>query len=320
MYLALFTLVSSMRISVSAFKRCYWTLVSILLVSASFGWAQYWNLLDINTRIVPHYTTSQLVNLGGWSRRIVGTTGNPNSFAALMILAASLALAGALWLKGRGARLVLWAGFGVFVFTLVLTSSRSGLMGLVLACGVILFVKYPAHFRARGVARALFVFVPVLALTLVTIAPLLPAGFRFRMADALRPQASAGLQERFVRWQTHLDLWRESPVVGLGPAKGVISTNVDNEFLLVLARYGVVGLAVFLFLCVGLYACVTRLRRNTLTTEATALVVALEAVFLAYVVFMLLAGVYHDMQLMSIVLIVLGLARTQQTSMQRRSK
>ncbi len=307
----MFALASGVWLSRAGFRRTYLALVSIFLVSAGLGWAQYWNLFNINSRIVPYYRASSLDLLEGWARRVVGTTGNPNSFAALMVLAASLALTGALWLKPRRARLLSWAAFVCFCFTVTLTASRAGLIALVLAGAVTLFVKYPQTFRFQGLVRVVFMILPIAALAVIAAGPFLPAGFIFRITDALQLESATSMAARFTSWQAHLDLWWQAPAFGIGPAKTLVSPDVDNEFLLFLVRYGIVGLAAFLGLCGSLFLTASRIAHRATSPEGRAMGVALQATFIGYIPYLALAGIYHDLQLMSLLLIVLGIASSQ---------
>ena len=320
MFLALLLLASSTSLPQTSFRRIYWSLMAVLLVSAAVGWAQFWNIFDINTCLVPLYRSSSLALMEGWARRIVGTTGNPNSFAALMVFAGSLALAGALWLKRRIPRLMSWGALACFSFSIVLTASRTGLIALVVACAMVLLVRYPLAFGARGAVRVALFLVPAVAFGVAITAPFLPAGFKFRLADAFQPWSATSMVARIDRWQEYLSLWWQSPIFGLGPAKALVSTNVDNEFLLVLARYGIVGLAVFVGLYGSLYLSAARASRSAKTPEAQVMGVALEATIVGYIPYMALAGVYHDLQLMSITLIVLGVALSQSRGVQRRDR
>ena len=89
-----------------------------------------------------------------------------------------------------------------------------------------------------------------------------------------------------------------------------MGTVVDNEWLLLLRRYGVVGLSLFLSLFGSIYLGLSRIVKRSEEAPAVALAVALKSTLIAYMVYMALAVVYHSLQLMPILLLSLGLAYT----------
>lgn len=99
-YFLIFALVANLDISPNEIKRYYKIALVVFLCSAFFGIAQYLNLGNINATISPYYTPTQMRGLLV-HKRIIGTTGNPNEFGALMVLASSLAFSGVLFFKKK---------------------------------------------------------------------------------------------------------------------------------------------------------------------------------------------------------------------------
>jgi len=112
-------------------------------------------------------------------------------------------------------------------------------------------------------------------------------------------------------WGTQFAYWLESPWFGWGPGKFDMETIVDNEWLLLLRRYGVVGLAVFITLFGSLFSGLSTMGKKASEPAVLALSVALRATFAGYVVYMGLSVIYHSLQLMPIILLFLGLIYTQ---------
>lgn len=88
--------------------------------------------------------------------------------------------------------------------------------------------------------------------------------------------------------------FRRSPLFGAGPGKAAGDAVVDNEYLLVAARYGVMGLIAYL----ALWGCVlvTALRRS----RAYPLALGIAAVVAGFLIFNLVAGSLYHLQLMGV--------------------
>lgn len=309
-YFLIFALVASLDISTDDMRKYYLISLSVFLGSALFGFAQYWDLFGINSIISPYYAPTQMRGLLVHGR-ITGTTPNPNEFGALMVLASSFALVGTLWLKNRSARIFAFLSLGVFVFAVILTLSRSALISLVIAMLFILLIKYPANVGVMNSLRRLLPAAAGLLVLVWLVVQLAPPVFFFRTEQLLDLEVDISWQARIEIWEDNFVLWRESPVFGWGPGKATMTTIVDNEWLLLLRRYGIVGMSIFIFWFVSIYFRLSKIRRNLTTAEVAALTVALQATLLAYAVYMILAAVYHSLQLMPILLLFLGLAYSQ---------
>src|SRR5690606_23132941 len=50
---------------------------------------------------------------------------------------------------------------------------------------------------------------------------------------------------RFMTWENALNLYSKSPVFGVGPLRGVVTSSTDNFYLYLLLRNGLVGLVLY---------------------------------------------------------------------------
>jgi len=309
LYFLLFALVASLSIEPKVLKRYYKLALIALTLSALFGFLQYIDFDAINEVVSPYYAPTQMRGLLVHGR-ITGTMPNPNEFGALMVMAASIALSGVLFLQKQKLRILCLSTLPVFWLALVFTLSRTSLVALLIASMVVLFLflkqRIVQHKLRRMLALVLFGCVVGLA-----VLPLLPekAFFRFSQLGAFTEATS--WQRRVENWMTHFAIWAESAWLGWGPGKATMGTIVDNEWLLVLRRYGVVGLTVFLGLFGSLFLGLSRIRRVNSELSVIALSVALQGTLVGYALYMMLAAVYHSMQLMPILLLFLGLAYSQ---------
>ena len=147
--------------------------------------------------------------------------------------------------------------------------------------------------------------------TILIIIKIAPEKFFFRVSQLGNIWNATGWQTRIVNWKVNYALWTLSPIFGWGPGKMTMITVVDNEWLLLLRRYGLIGVIIFILWFANFYFGLSKIYRSSLTVETMALAVALQATLLAYAVYMIPAAVYHSLQLMPILLIFLGLAYSQ---------
>lgn len=316
-YFLIFALVANLDIPGTDVKRYYKIAFIVFLCSAFFGFAQYLNLGNINAVVSPWYVPAHHMRGLFVHRRITGTTGNPNEFGGLMVLASSLALSGALFFRQRMMRLFSWACLAAFSLAIVLTLSRSALVTLTVAVCFISLVRYPFVVGiGRGVPRVL-VALAIMALIGLIIAQVAPAKFFLRVSELRDIASDTSWQLRLAKWQDEFALWTRSPLFGWGPGKATMTTIVDNEWLLLLRRYGLVGILVFISWFASFYFGLSKIRRGSSAVEVTALTIALQATLIAYAAYMIPAGVYHSLQLMPIVILFLGLAYSQMRNQMR---
>jgi O-antigen ligase len=309
LYFLIFALVVNQKLTPTSLERYYKLVLLVFIISAFFGFLQYFDFANINELVSPYYAPTQMKSL--LSGRITGTTGNPNEFGALMVLATSLALSGLLFLKEkRKLRLLCLDSFPVFALALVLTLSRSSLISLLIAVATILFL-FLQQKGLRPRVKRLLNFVLLSCIIGACILQILPEKAFYRYGQIATFTQAESWRGRVENWKTHFAIWLESPWFGWGPGKATMGTIVDNEWLLLLRRYGIVGLVVFLCFFGSLFFGLSRIRKAHSDPLVVALTVALQGTFVGYAFYMFLAAVYHSMQLMSIFILLLGLAYSQ---------
>ncbi len=309
-YFLIFALVASLNIPQDHMRNYYIISLIIFMCSAAFGFFQYFNLFAINSWLTPYYAPTQMYGLVT-AGRIVGTTPNPNEFGALMVLAASLALTGALWLKGRNIKLFSWAALVVFSLAVMFTLSRSALLGLLVAIAFIILYKYLLYVGSKRMLRSLMLIIPLIMILAIIVLELAPDLFFFRVGRSMDLDTDTSWQARLINWEDDFALWQQSPLLGWGPGKDTMSTIVDNEWLLLLRRYGLFGVAIFILLFVNFYRTLSDIERENNNNYTQTFCTALQATIIAYAIYMIPAAVYHSLQLMPVLMIFLGLVYSQ---------
>ena len=168
----------------------------------------------------------------------VGIFNDPNDLGLLFIMALPMAM----FLSARGGllglrRLFWWAGGGLLLYGIFLTSSRGALLALIAVLGIWIW-------RRRGLATAMLLGGGALAGIMM-----LPS----RMGEIDAGEASAA--GRVDAWYTGLEMFIAHPLFGIGPgnfADNNFNLTAHNSFVLVLAETGFFGYAIWVaFVCYG---------------------------------------------------------------------
>lgn len=308
-YFAILVFVVGTGYTVLDLQGMYKLALTMFFLSAVLGFIQYLDLLGINEVVSPYYAPAQMRGLVEHGR-IVGTTPNPNDFGALMILPASLALSGALVLPGWKLRAFCWFMLPVFVLAIVLTLSRTALVDLVLASGTIILLFFlQGHIKIQPkVSRAILFFTAGLVLVVIGL-QFLPDVALNRFAQLATFTEASSWQARIeIYWVPNFQLWLQSPLLGWGPAKAIIGSTVDNEWLLLARRYGLVGVLAFVSFFGAIFGGLSGVRRSREHPVVAAYTIGLQGSLVGYMAHMITAVFYHSMQLMPVLMILVGVA------------
>jgi hypothetical protein len=161
--------------------------------------------------------------------RYRGDLQDPNE-VSLAVAAGGVALLIAFGIRKRGiARLAAACGAVAAVAGIVMTQSRGGLIGAMLVPGAFLVRKY----GVKIIFPALCVAIPVMM-------------FGARSGEA----ADLSTEMRYEAWATGLDMFRHSPIFGVGPGQFANHNylTAHNSFVLTLAEMGMIGMFLFVSL------------------------------------------------------------------------
>jgi O-antigen ligase len=180
--------------------------------------------------------------------RVAGTLEGPNQFAGWLNLL--LPVLFARMLTDRNPWLI--ASVVLCTITEAATLSRSGIVALLVAGAVVLFVTRPS----RRVGFSFAVGAVVVAAVLVTLG--LAIGLEARFFSVAEVQQPDHLGTRAILWAAALDLWRSSPLVGIGAGNfefdlGMVGhpeirTHANSLYLQALSEMGLVGFAATMYL------------------------------------------------------------------------
>ncbi len=275
-----------------------------LMIGAFIALSQHGDPLGINAAYLPYTAPTQyeaLMRGYPWPR-VVGMTTNPNRYAYLAGIGAVL---GAMLFveKKRGWYLL---SAGLCFATLWLTRSRTGLIfWLVLAALVWVFFLY-AYAKEK---KAAMIYIGGGALLggllllggVFLLLRWLPQDMTWRFWELFDLGASRSWQLRLTAWRQLLSGLNDQLIFGIGPSKGVeLGIFVDNEWLLLIKRYGLVGL--FSFMAVFSLPALQSRPRHPRSTA----VLLYRALLIATGVFMMATTPFHSYQIMSVVMMLIA--------------
>lgn len=307
-------------------RKAFLAGVALLVV---FGWVQHLNPLNINTWLSPYFDQQhwELLIVGN-PARVQGTFDNPNYFGLFTVI--SLGYLTARYFFGPDGDKFPWGLLiliGLVIKLEFLTISRTALFGIALLFCILSVWAFLYHSRKKKAA------VKILVLLLITVLLCFTASgdFLYRVNEGMDFSSSTSFQGHIERWGKAVGSIWQSPVFGWGTQKYVMTTLVDNEYALYARRYGFFGLAVYLSLfLVPWVLAVRKLRRGSAGREAAGrapagiqaarsrkeskafdqkaqFLAAYIAVLPSVFVFNFMAGIFYNLQLMTVFAAGIGL-------------
>ena len=273
LYVFMVTLIASSQRSLNREEALTGFVNISVVLFLGINWAQYFNFLYFNRWFSPLFGPPHHVERIIRNSRVIGTLGNPNFFGALMMIFLLFYFSKLIFqfdqmkLKPVKWTLLISAAW----MSLLLTASRTALLAVVggFAAGmaVYLLISQKKHFIRLAGIFALVILLGLISNILVVFTMrayddyLRPRfvseeddGRRLlqtthtvgnRMQEALNE--GRGIRTRLQVWSTHFEYAKESLIIGNGPQKEEFRGEqvVDNEYLLILRRYGMLGLVLY---------------------------------------------------------------------------
>lgn len=277
-----------MLINVVDTKKRLYSLLNILVVCQLL-----YALSAIKTYVEGGYgeSASFFLRIQGWGTMF----GNANDLASVLTVLLPFALIFGLMRRGWR-RLFYFACVVVAAVAVVCTFSRSGFLGLLLSCGLILWKL------SRG--RRLTIFLATLALGGI-LAVAMPGKYMTRLSTILNPQTDStnSAQERQAQMRRAAELAVRRPIIGIGMGNfhiyAIGEMKAHNSFLEIAAELGLAGLIAFLVLILAPLRSLQRIQRETRADgprperELFIISVCFQASLVAYIIYGFFASVEY---------------------------
>lgn len=241
MFKYVFAIIIASSVNKTVFFKKYdkfmrWGGIYVIILSI----VEYVNPFNIDTFIgkiysVPYYHIEGMVE---GSRRIVVTGGDPN-IGAFIVTYFLIYFYLKTFIEKKYHNVVMIL---LLFLCVVATSSRTIFFAILFVCGF--FVLMDEKIK-KGVKFSI-----ILLGCLGVILLFSSQSFQYLTVgiNQLTTGDNESLNLRYIIWETNLNYFRESPLLGWGPAKAIHDTIVDGEYVFLLVRYGIIGIGIFLFL------------------------------------------------------------------------
>jgi len=298
-YLVILILLSNLSYRETFIKKFIIIIIFSITLSAIIGIMQYLNLFNINSHITPLFTISQLSNI---DNRIIGTTANPNDFGIFLI--SGIILTQNQLMVNKKKKLLYLLAIIIMLFAVILTVSRTTIISLIIAELVFLFLVFSKeNFSKKGLIF-IIIFSFIVAIIIIKYAS---DYFITRMSSGININEDMSFFLRVISWEKNINIWLKSPIFGWGPAKGIHISFVDNEYILILRRYGIVGIFGYLaFYFVPLFE-MSKVNFNKLIDCEKVLIGTMKVMLIVFLIFNITIVTFKNIQLMDLWMIMISI-------------
>ena len=312
-YFLVLTLVISIDIGQAEFDFLKKAFLSGLAFLILLGWGQHLNILNMNTWLSPYFNPVHWEHLiVGNPARVLGTFDNPNFFGLFTVMTLGYLTVWYFFKDYSGKFPVLtFILIGLVIKLEYLTISRTNLFGIALLFTITCIWAFLYFNRNKKVI------IKIVALFVLTVFLTLTASSDFlnRVHEGTNFSTSTSFLGHMERWGTAVGTMWESPILGWGTQKDAMTTLVDNEFALYGRRYGLVGLSLYLtFFFLPFTLAIKKIRsrvklygRGIPFDLPTRFNVTYAALLPSVLFFIFWAGIFYNLQLMTLFSIVIGL-------------
>lgn len=273
---------------------------------------QYFDLFGLNAYYVEYISrtsqSSSLINVQ-YDKRALGMVGNPNELGFLYVVAALVSAYFMLAAKRFQLRYLL--SFATSITAILMTLSRTSLLALGIALLYMLLVMPlsradEGRVRTRSLLRGFgLLFVLVAATSVLVSNQVVYDDILWRFAKLQNFGNDYSFLGRIEAWQENWTLFLTSPWFGLGPLYGrEFEFSADNEWLLYLRSYGLVGTLYLILSFIFAHALSLRSGSSPMLPDVRRLI---EATLIALALYMVPAAAFNSLILMPLVLILVAL-------------
>lgn len=262
---------------------------------------QYFNLFSLNNIYIQYIAPSQystLINDYPFPRP-VGLVGNPNELAMIFVFGSLIAV----FLLVKKFQLSIFLIACIQVGGVFITLSRGALVAFGVGL-IVLFIKILLDNINEINLLSIIRFITLLILsTGILIFVVYYTSFVndifWRFARLSNLSEDTSWQSRILNWKENFNLFKESPLLGVGPLRrAAFVYAADNEWLLLLRSYGIVGL---------FYLLVTFTIPHLLNRKNVFNILSL-VILISCSVYMIPAAIFHSLVLMPVVLILISVS------------
>lgn len=299
-YLLIFITLHTFRIEISRVPPILYFILITILVSGVFGLLQYFGIFNLDSITGPYYLQERIHLI---HERLTATYKNPNTYSAILVTGHLITLGLFFYENRRKRKTLLLFSIALLAVCILFAASRTMIAAYLLVTVVMILIGASKAGYSKSQIISL---ITVLGISFLIAISFISYSIIVRLESGLDIFSDESFAMRILAWYLNLQLFFESPVLGWGAAKAIHTTVVDNEFILVLRRYGLVGLTVF----AGIYLQPMFTAFKNLKSDSKPIFL-FTSIILTTIITFLLAGLtntlFHNMQVMDFWFVLLSL-------------
>lgn len=297
-YGLIFLLASYIPINEIELKFLFHTLLLAIIISCCIGILQFFDIFGFANITGPIYLGEKIYKVG---IRLTGTFTNPNSFSVLLGMGLFVSLIFVINKPSKKSQSIYVGLILAFLLCLVLSGSRTGLAAATL---IVILILISFSMLKKESTGSIISIIILLAIGLFVGTFFAGKDILFRLQSGVDILEDESLLARFIAWYYNILIFLESPWIGWGPAKHLYTSTVDNEYILNLRRYGVLGLSIssLIYIYPALVSLSEFRKKNDLIFSPI-----IFFILLYFMINNLTNSVYYHIQTMDVWFIILGL-------------
>lgn len=291
--------------TLASYLNSFFKIGAILLIL--LGFLEFFNVLNFRTLFYNLYG----FEFGNNGTRSILTAGNPNVAAALVLYFMIYLLQKMLLTRDRVLSIV---KILLLLVVLLMTSSRTSLVVFVV---VLLASMYFHRKNNKFLSFIIVVLCVLLGFPILKYFDYLTLGF-ISFSDG----TNNSMLLRYQQWSDAIALFNQSPIIGWGPAKDLHTSVVDNEYFLLLRRYGVIGCAlVIYFLFSFIFVFLKQKRKiDTLDSKTKSISYTTLLTLLMTAIIMVTNNFFSGYQLMPLYVVMIAISEGSLKELARNNK
>lgn len=299
-YLLIFLTLHTFQLATEKVPHILYFILFTVLISGIIGLLQYFGVFNLDAITGPYYLQDRIHII---SDRLTGTYKNPNTYSAILVSAHLIALGLFFFHQRKERKTLLLLCVAMLAILILFAGSRTMIAAYLLVTVIMILIgASTAGYNKFQIVTL----ISVLGISFLIAVSMISYSIIVRLESGLDIFSDESFAMRMLAWYLNFQLFLESPIFGWGAAKAIHTTVVDNEFILILRRYGVIGLLAFLSLY--LHPLITAYKNLKADTK---IMMLFSSVIFTIIITFLLAGLtntlFHNMQVMDLWIIILSL-------------
>lgn len=240
-YLIIFWVIYRFNYTDDELNTILYVVLGTLFISVTLGFLQLYGVFGLDHITAPLFLQNRAYMA---TERLVGTFHNPNTYGSILLVGIIICIVLLFHKSLVKNRILISALLVYFIAGLVLTVSRTDV-----AIFVLIAILIPVYNTYKHSINPIYVilFFAVFVLLLIPLAGFLTYDILVRYISGLNILQDQSFLMRLYSWYINTKIFLQSPIVGWGTSEYLYTTIVDNEYILMLRNFGILGTSIYIW-------------------------------------------------------------------------